>query len=235
MREAVSRTLADLRRIETLSGKGQLAQELAEAFANLEPERRKLDTVIRTARVLNDAGLISRAEFAKIEKKKGAVGPKLAKYRGRLSQSPPDPKGGRDLGFLVKSLIAVSAVASEVTIEAWSAHRDPVLTQAGDAINLAAEGQADLIGELEDLLDKLRLLKSPPSDVDALRAHEALRERVLTLAGNMRILEIPDSVSTFLKAAERAQGAQFRMLTPEVFEWVRGQSEIRDSLRIRRS
>ena len=84
-------------------------------------------------------------------------------------------------------------------------------------------------------MDRLRDLKDPPSSSDALEEHEELGTRVLKLSGALRILEIPEKVSAFLKAAERPQGAQFRMLTLEVFEWVRAQAEIRDTLKIRRS
>lgn len=230
----VRETLEDLRRFEVVEVKGQLAQELVEASSLLSPKRDKLAEAMGMLRVLDEAGLVESGATRDISGLKKKLPGRIKKYRERLEKIPPEPKGGRDLSNLAEAVDALSKRAHELAVEGWQSHRDPVIGDAEQKLGVAAGGQTDIEEALGSALAEFRGMKEPPSSVGALEQHEHLRERVLEYIRQIHTIEIPENVERFLSAAKRTQGAQFRMLTPEVYEWVRGQAQIRDSLKVRR-
>lgn len=231
----VRETLADLQRFEVVEVKGQLAQELVEASSLLAPKRDRLAASMAVLRIIAGAGLVESGGRKEVTVLKKKVPNKINKYRERLSKTPPEPKGGQDLSRLAEAVDALSKKAREVALGAWRSHRDPVISDAERKLGIAAETQTDIKGALQDALEEFRALTEPPGSEEEFERHESLRHRVLEFVGQIQTIEIPDNVARFLSAAERPQGAQFRMLTPEVYDWVRGQPEIRDSLKVRRS
>ncbi len=235
LRKRVKDTRGKFKTINDLAGTGKLAEHLIDAQGQLQPSCKKVKETLEawdTLLVIEKEVGITKTDAGEIKKeRKAIIRSELKKYKQQLDKEPPQPKSGHALTNLNKALDKFSNKVRGYTEKSWAQYSEVHVQPAEERLRVASVGQEELTDELRDAVDSLiESLRVPPSDEATLSQVQDNVRKLNELKDKIVQLEVPENVQKFLTVAGR--GAKFAMLTPSIYEWIRDNPTVGDSLKV---